>query len=133
MNITDPIADLLTRIRNAQQAKHDVLSVPASKMKIAITYLLKREGFIKAYKCVRDNKQGLLKIALRYDDKSGSGIILGIDRKSKPGRRYYVDKHNLPKVKKGYGVAIISTSKGIMTCSDASKEGVGGEYLCSVY
>ena len=133
MNITDPIADLLTRIRNAQHAKHEVVSIPASKVKISIAHLLKREGFIRGYKCIRDNKQGLLKVALRYNDATGKGVILGIDRRSKPGRRVYVDKNNLPKVKRNYGVAILSTSKGIMTCLDAAKENVGGEYLCSVY
>ncbi len=132
MNITDPIADLLTRIRNAQHAGLEVVNVPASKMKIGITHLLKEEGYIRAYKCVRDNKQGILKIALKYTDE-GEGVIGGLVRKSRPGRRWYVHTDKIPFVKNGFGFNIISTSKGLMTDRQARKDKVGGEYVCSVY
>lgn len=132
MNITDPIADLLTRIRNAQQAGLEVVSVPASKMKIGITHLLKEEGYIRAYKCIRDDKQGVLKIALKYDD-NGKGVIQAIDRKSRPARRYYVTTDRIPYVKNGFGLGILSTSKGLMTDRQARLDKVGGEYICSVF
>ena len=102
MNVTDPVADLLTRIRNAQAAGLEVVNVPSSKMKIGITHLLKEEGYIRAYKCVRDDRQGILKIALKYAD-DGGGVITGIDRRSKPGRRWYVAKDGIPFVKNGFG------------------------------
>jgi small subunit ribosomal protein S8 len=132
MNVTDPIADLLTRIRNAQHAGMEVVSVPASKMKIGITHLLKEEGYIRAYKCIRDSKQGMLKIALKYAE-DGNGVIQGLDRQSKPGRRLYVQAEGIPYVKNGFGFAILSTSKGLMTDRQARKEHVGGELICSVY
>jgi small subunit ribosomal protein S8 len=132
MNVVDPIADMLTRIRNAQLARHDVVAVPASRIKIGITHLLKEEGFIKAYKCIRDRKQGIIKIALKYNEE-GHGVIRGIDRKSRPGRRYYIGADQMPRVKSGFGVAILSTSKGLMTDKEARKMNVGGEYICSVY
>jgi small subunit ribosomal protein S8 len=132
MNVTDPIADLLTRIRNAQHAGMEVVSVPASKMKIGITHLLKEEGYIRAYKCIRDSKQGMLKIALKYAD-DGKGVIQGLDRQSKPGRRVYVQAEGIPYVKNGFGFAILSTSKGLMTDRQARLEHVGGELICSVY
>ncbi len=132
MNITDPIADLLTRIRNAQRAGLEVVNVPASKMKIGITHLLKEEGYIRAYKCVRDDKQGILKIALKYSDE-GAGVIQGVDRKSRPGRRFYVAADRIPFVKNGFGFGILSTSKGLLTDRQARKDKIGGEYICSVY
>ena len=132
MQTTDPISDLLTRIRNAQHAKHDVVTVPASKMKIGVTHLLKQEGYIRAYKCVRDNRQGLIKIALKYTD-DGDGVINFLHRKSRPGRRYYVKADAIPYVKNGFGVGLLSTSKGLMTDRQAREEKVGGEYLCSIY
>ncbi len=132
MNVTDPIADLLTRIRNAQHAGMEVVSVPASKMKIGITHLLKEEGYIRAYKCIRDSKQGMLKIALKYAD-DGKGVIQGLDRQSKPGRRLYVQAEGIPYVKNGFGFAILSTAKGLMTDRQARIEHVGGELICSVY
>lgn len=132
MNITDPIADLLTRIRNAQKAGHDVIEVPASKMKIAITHLLKQEGFINAYKCIRDNKQGLIKIALKYNS-DGEGVINYLHRESKPGCRRYVGHGSIPYVKNGYGVGFLSTSQGVVTCREARKRKIGGEYLCTIY
>lgn len=134
MNVVDPIGDLLTRIRNAQKAGHEVLNIPASKMKIAIVHLLKEEGFIRAYKCIRDQKQGVIKVALKYLNESNTeGVIKGITRISKPGRRVYVESENIPYVKNGYGVVILSTSRGIMCCREARKLHIGGEHLCSVY
>lgn len=134
MIVTDPIADLLTRIRNAISAKHEVLTVPASKQKIALTHLLREEGFIKAYKCVRDDKQGLIKIALKYDeDGRQQSALSGLKRESLPGRRLYVGYREIPYIKNGFGIAILSTSKGIMTCKEARKQKVGGEFLCSIY
>ena len=132
MNCTDPIADLLTRVRNGQHAKKDVVTIPASKVKIAVTHLLKQEGFIKNYKCVRDQKQGLIKVALKYDP-SGNGVIKNIQRFSRPGFRRYSKKDEIPYVKNGFGVAILSTSKGVMTCREARQHNVGGEVLCTVY
>lgn len=132
MNSTDPIADLLTRIRNAQKARHDIISVPASKTKIAIVHILKHEGLIKNYKCIRDDKQGLIKIALKYQE-SGEGVITGLKRISKPSRRVYCKASAIPYVRNGFGVGILSTSNGVMTDRDARKLGVGGELICSVY
>ncbi len=132
MNITDPVADMLTRIRNAQKAKHDVVAVPASKLKIAIAAVLQQEGFIKAFKCIRDNKQGVIKIALKYSE-SGDGIINEVVRKSTASRRYYVGSDAIPYVRNGFGVAVISTSQGVMTCREARKRKIGGEVLLSVY
>ena len=134
MTTTDPIADMLTRIRNAQHARHDVVSIPASKMKIAIAHLLREEGFIKAYKCVRDDKQGLIRVALKYrDDNAQTGVIQTIQRISRPGLRQYVGADEIPYVKNGFGTALLSTSKGIKTCRQARKLGVGGELLCKVF
>lgn len=132
MQVTDPVADLLTRVRNAQKAGQEVVSVPASKIKIAITHILKEEGFVKNYRCIRDGKQGLLKIALGYSE-DGKPCIRGIDRKSIPSRRLYVPADKLPFVKNGFGLGILSTSKGIMTDREARKLHVGGEYICSVF
>ena len=133
MNVVDPIADLLTSIRNAQKAGHEVVSVPASKMKIAIVHLFHQEGYIRAYKCVRDNKQGLIKIALKYDEAGLAGIISSVRRWSRPARRYYVGVDKIPYIKNGFGVGVLSTSKGVMTCRQARAAGLGGEYLCSIY
>jgi small subunit ribosomal protein S8 len=132
MQITDPIADLLTRIRNAQHAGHEVVTVPASKVKIGITHLLKEEGYIRAYKCVRDNRQGVIKIALKYGD-DGKGAITSVDRVSSPSMRVYVDSDRIPYIKNGFGIGILSTSKGLMTDREARKQHVGGEYVCRVY
>lgn len=132
MNVNDPIADLLTRVRNAQRAGLEVVSVPASKIKIAITHLLKEEGYIRAYKCIRDDKQGILKIALKYSEE-GKGVIKGLDRKSKPSCRRYVNAESIPYVKNGFGLGILSTSKGLMTDRQARELHVGGEFICTVY
>jgi len=132
MQITDPIADLLTRIRNGQHAQHDVVSVPASKIKIGIAHILREEGFIRNYKCIRDGKQGVLKIALKYRP-DGSGVINNLDRVSKPSCRFYKRADELPFVKNGFGIGIYSTSSGLMTDRQARKLKVGGEYVCSIY
>lgn len=132
MNVNDPIADLLTRIRNAQHAGLEVVSVPASKMKIGITHLLKEEGYVRAYKCIRDDKQGIIKIALKYND-AGKGVIKGLDRISKPSCRRYVTAETIPYVRNGFGLGIISTSKGLMTDRQAREAHAGGEYICTVY
>jgi small subunit ribosomal protein S8 len=132
MNITDPVADLLTRIRNAQMVKQDVVSVPASKLKIGIVHLLQQEGYVRAYKCIRDRKQGTIKIALKYGE-GGESVITSIKRWSRPGRRYYTSKTQIPYCKNGFGIGVLSTSRGLMTDRQARAAGVGGEFLCSVY
>lgn len=132
MNITDPIADLLTRVRNAQKAGHEVVSIPASKMKISIAHILREEGFVANYKCIRDRQQGILKIALKYTEE-GRPAISTIDRISTSSRRVYVTADKLPFVKNGFGLAIISTSKGLMTDREARKSKIGGEHICSVF
>ena len=132
MQITDPIADMLTRIRNANSAKHDTVQVPASNMKKAIAQILLDEGYIKGYKVVEDGKQGIIEIALKYGPNK-SQVLLGLRRVSKPGLRIYTDCENMPKVMKGLGVAILSTSKGIMTDKEARKQNVGGEDLAFIW
>ena len=132
MQITDPIADMLTRIRNANSAKHDTVSVPASNMKKAIAQILVDEGYIKDYKVVEDGKQGIIEITLKYGPNK-SQVLLGLRRVSKPGLRIYTDCENMPKVMKGLGIAILSTSKGIMTDKAARKANVGGEVLAFIW
>ena len=132
MQITDPIADMLTRIRNANSAKHDTVSVPASNMKKAIAQILVDEGYIKSFKVVDDGKQGVIEIALKYGPNKPQ-VLMGIRRVSKPGLRIYSDVENMPKVMKGLGIAILSTSKGIMTDKDARKANIGGEVLAYVW
>ena len=132
MQITDPIADMLTRIRNANSAKHDTVSVPASNMKKAIAQILVDEGYIKSFKVIEDGKQGVIEIALKYGPNK-SQVLLGLRRVSKPGLRIYSDCENMPKVMKGLGIAILSTSKGIMTDKDARKNNVGGEILAFIW
>ena len=132
MQITDPIADMLTRIRNANSAKHDTVSIPASNMKKAIAQILVDEGYIKSFKVIEDGKQGVIEIALKYGPNK-SRVLLGLRRVSKPGLRIYTDCENMPKVMKGLGVAILSTSKGIMTEKDARKANVGGEVLAFIW
>ncbi len=132
MQITDPIADMLTRIRNANSAKHDTVSVPASNMKKAIAQILVDEGYIKSFKVIDDGKQGVIEIALKYGPNK-SQVLLGLRRVSKPGLRIYTDCENMPKVMKGLGTAILSTSKGIMTDKDARKANVGGEVLAFIW
>ena len=132
MNITDPIADMLTRIRNANSAKHKTVDVPASKMKTAIAEILFREGYIKSFEVISNENQGIIRITLKYDEK-GTRVIDGIKRISKPGLRVYAGKEELPKVLNGLGIAIISTSKGIMTDKQARKENIGGEVLAYIW
>ena len=132
MRPADSIADLLTRIRNAQMACHEVVSIPASMIKIALTHILKEEGFIKNYKCIRDRKQGIIKIALKYTE-DGKGVIRGIDRISTSSRRVYVGVDKIPYVKNGLGCSILSTPKGVMSDRDARAKNLGGEIICSVF
>ena len=132
MNTTDPIADMLTRIRNANSAKHKTVDVPASKMKTAIAEILFREGYIKSFEVISNENQGIIRITLKYDEK-GTRVIDGIKRISKPGLRVYAGKEELPKVLNGLGIAIISTSKGIKTDKEARAEGLGGEVLAYIW
>ena len=130
--MTDPIADFLTRVRNANMAKHDVVEVPSSKLKVAIAKILKKEGFVKDFEVKKDNKQGVLKLYLRYGPDS-TKVISGMKRISKPGLRVYAQKDELPKVLGGLGIAVISTSKGVMTDKEARQDSVGGEVLCYIW
>ena len=131
---TDPIADYLTRLRNAVKAKHRVVNIPASNLKKEITKILKEKGYILNYKFEDDvNYQGNIKIALKYHPQTQVSAIKGLDRISKPGLRKYCDSENLPRVLNGLGIAIISTSKGVITDKEAKSLGVGGEVLCYVY
>jgi small subunit ribosomal protein S8 len=132
LNITDPIADMLTRIRNANSSKHKTVDVPASNMKLAIAEILFKEGYIKSFEEIKNDNQGIIRITLKYDEK-GKRVIDGIKRISKPGLRIYTSKEDLPKVLNGLGIAIVSTSKGIMTDKEARKEGVGGEIIAYVW
>ena len=132
MTISDPIADMLTRIRNAIMAKHDSVLVPASRIKLSITRILKEEGFISDYEVLRSKPHRAVKIHLKYDDKNKS-IISGLERASKPGLRVYVDRREIPRVYGGLGIAILSTSKGVMTGKQAWRQEVGGELLCYVW
>ena len=131
--MTDPIADMLTRIRNANTAKHDTVDVPSSKMKLAIAKILLDEGYIKSYELVENGKFNDIRITLKYGDSKNEKIISGLQRISKPGLRVYANKEELPKVLGGLGVAIISTNKGVITDKEARKLGVGGEVLCFVW
>ena len=131
MQISDVIADMLTRIRNANNAKHETVDVPASGVKKAIADILVNEGYIKSYQIVEDGKQGVLRITLKYQGKEK--VIQGIRRVSKPGLRIYSGCDDMPKVMNGLGVAIVSTSKGIMTDKQARKEHIGGEILAFVW
>lgn len=132
MQITDPIADMLTRIRNANNAKHESVNIPASKLKLAIAKILFEEGYIKSYQFIEEaGNQGVIKVTLKYQGKEK--VITGLRRVSKPGLRMYVGADDLPKVLRGLGIAIVSTSKGVMTDKQARKEHVGGEVLAYVW
>ena len=133
MPMTDPIADMLTRIRNAQHARHNKTIVPRSKLKIAIAKILKEEGFIEGYVEDATGPQGTIKVFLRYDHTGNGGIIRGLTRVSKPGRRVYVGKDDIPRVRNGLGVAILTTPRGLLTDAQARQAGVGGEVLCHVW
>ena len=133
MQITDTIADMLTRIRNANSAKHDSVDIPASNMKKAIAQILVDEGYVKNFQVIEDGKQGVIRITLKYQGASKSPVLLGLRRVSKPGLRIYSSSEDMPKVMKGIGTAIVSTSKGVMTDKKARQEHVGGEVLAFVW
>lgn len=132
MQITDSIADMLTRIRNANSAKHDTVQIPASNMKKAIAQILVDEGYVKSFKVIDDGKQDMIEIALKYGPNK-SQVITGLRRVSKPGLRIYTNCEEMPKVMKGLGVAILSTSKGVMTDKEARKANIGGEVLAFIW
>ena len=132
MSMTDPISDMLTRIRNGIQARHDRVELPSSKLKVEIARILKSEGFISNYKVAEEQPQSTLRIFLRYSD-DGEPVIHGIERVSRPGRRVYRAKDEIPRVLGGLGLAIVSTSQGVLSGTDAVKKGVGGEILCQVW
>ena len=132
MSVSDPVADLLTCIRNACKAKHKKVDVPSSRLKSEIVRVLLREKYINNFKSIDDKKRGILRIYLKYDQKERP-VIQGIERMSKPGRRLYLRRHEVPKVQGGLGTALVSTSSGIMTDQEARDEGLGGEYLCRVW
>ena len=131
--ITDPIADFLTRIRNAQMAGHRIVEIPASNLKKRMTEILYNQGYILKYKFEEDNKQGVIKIALKYDAATKEPAIKTLERVSRPGLRQYASPNEFKRVKNGLGVAIMSTSKGVMTDKDAKSQNVGGEVLCYIY
>ncbi len=132
MNITDPIADMLTRIRNANTSKHKTVDIPASNMKKAIAEILFEEGYIKSFEVIENENQGIIRVSIKYDEK-GNRVIAGLKRISKPGLRVYANCEELPKVLNGLGIALISTSKGIMTDKKARQQGIGGEVLAYVW
>lgn len=131
--VTDPIADFLTRIRNAQMAGHRVVDIPASNLKKRMTEILYKQGYILKYKFEDDNKQGVIKIALKYDADTKQPAIQSLERVSRPGLRQYAKPAEIRRVKNGLGVAILSTSKGVMTDKEAKAQNVGGEVLCYIY
>jgi small subunit ribosomal protein S8 len=128
----DTIGYFLTRIRNASLAKHEKVDIPSSNMRVGIAEVLKEEGYIRHFKVVRDDKQGMMRVYLRYDEK-GSPVINEIRRVSRPGRRQYVNKTDIPKVRSGFGLSILSSSKGVVSGKQAETENVGGEILCTVW
>ena len=132
MAMSDPIADMLTRIRNAGKAKFNSIDIPGSKLKTELARVLKDEGFIRNYKFIKDNKQGILRVYLKYDEEQ-SNTIFGLERVSKSSRRLYVKSKNIKPVLNGMGIAILSTSKGIMTDKKARSENLGGEILCNIW
>jgi small subunit ribosomal protein S8 len=133
MSMTDPIADMLTRVRNATVPKLEIVDIPRSNMKIKIAGILKREGFIKDYTVVKDEYQGVLRIEMGFSEKGKKDALQGLKRISKPGRRVYVSGKDVPKVLNGLGIAILSTNKGVLTDKECRKIGVGGEVLCHIW
>ena len=135
MSMTDPVADMLTRIRNAITAGHRRVDIPASKTKRALADVLLKQGFIQGMQDIDDGPQGSVRVALKYYERDGksTGVIEGIRRVSKPGRRVYANKDSIPKVRGGYGIAILSTNQGIMTDHQCRRNGVGGEILCEIW
>ncbi len=132
MGLTDPLADMLTRIRNAGGARFDKVDIPASQMKISLARILKEEGYIKNYKIIKDKKQGVLRVYLKYDEIN-KPLINGLQRVSKPSRRVYAGKEEIPQVLGGLGIAVVSTSRGVMTDREARRLGIGGEVLCTIW
>jgi small subunit ribosomal protein S8 len=132
MTITDPLADMLTRIRNAGKAKHKSVDMPGSKLKVSLAAVMKNEGYIKNYKFIKDNKQGVLRIYLKYD-KNEKHVIYGIQRASKPGRRVYVNSKEIKPVLNGLGISVLTTSKGLMTDKQSRAQNLGGEILCNIW
>jgi small subunit ribosomal protein S8 len=132
MSMSDPIADMLTRIRNGGKAKFNSVEIPGAKIKVELAKLLKNEGFIRNYKFVKDNKQGILKVYLKYGSDQ-SHVIYGIQRISKPSRRVYIKSKDVKPVLNGMGIAVLSTSRGMMTDSQARKENLGGEVICKLW
>ena len=132
MTVSDPIADMLTRIRNAIMAKHDFVLIPTSKMKLAITRILKEEGFISDYEVLKGKPHRVTKIYLKYSEDN-QPVLSGLERVSKPGLRVYVEREEIPRVYGGLGIAIVTTSKGVLTGKQAWRQGVGGELLCYVW
>jgi small subunit ribosomal protein S8 len=130
--MTDPIADMLTRMRNTLLIRTEKVDIPASRMKVELAKILKEEGFIKSYKIIKDKKQGMLRITLKYT-ADNSPVISGLKRISKPGRRVYAGKYEVPRVMDGVGVAVLTTSKGVLSDKACRREGVGGEVLCFVW
>ena len=131
MTVSDPIADMLTRIRNAVMVRHDSVLIPASRVKLAIARVLKEEGFISDYEVLKGKPHRVIKVQLKYDDKN-QPVLSGLERVSKPGLKAYVGKKEIPRVCGGLGIAIVSTSKGVMTGQQAWRQGIGGELLCYV-
>jgi small subunit ribosomal protein S8 len=132
VTISDPIADMLTRIRNATMARHDSVVIPSSKSKLAIAKILKEEGFIKNYELIREESHKNIKISIKYQERN-QPVLTGLERVSKPGLRIYVEKKEIPRVYGGMGIAILSTPKGVMTGRQACRQGIGGELLCYVW
>jgi small subunit ribosomal protein S8 len=131
MSVTDPIADYLTRIRNAISSKHEKVDIPASRLKLEMTKILKEEGYVQNFKVQEDSKQGMIRVFLKYMD--GTPVITGLKQVSKPGCRIYATKEQVPRVMGGLGVSIVSTSRGLMTGERSHKSGLGGEVLCEVW
>ena len=132
MSMTDPVADMLTRIRNAIMARHDTVEIPASRLKIGIAKIIKEEGFINDFELIKEKQNRAIKISLKYDERNKS-ILTGLERISKPGLRVHVQRTEIPRVYGGAGIAIISTSKGVMTGQQAWRQKLGGELLCHVW
>ena len=132
MTLSDPIADMLTRIRNANMVRKDYVDIPASKIKVAIARTMKDEGYVKYYKVIRDKKQGILRVFLKYG-ANNERIIHGLARVSKPGIRRYVSKEEIPKVLGGLGITVLSTSRGVLTGQDCKRARIGGEILCNIW
>ncbi|MBS3809447.1 MAG: 30S ribosomal protein S8 [Desulfobacterales bacterium] len=130
--LSDPLADMLTRIRNAGQAKHKSVDIPGARIKVALADVMKREGYIRNYKFIKDNKQGILRIFLKYDSDERH-VIYGLERVSKPSRRVYVGSEEIRPVLNGLGVSVLSTSRGLMADRQAKKENIGGEVLCNIW